>query len=131
MSRDEQARELLAAEVDKMNRPVTAAAIRSDMFGDYMADAAIRAITKALRSASGGGMDATAMERLRIMSKQKLASEMEDHEIDCADWRGGYECLVNEARAVFASIAPDHPAENEKSSGEVLAELDGDHDDLR
>jgi hypothetical protein len=81
----------------------------------------LRAIIEALRGASGGGADDVAMERLRIMSKQKLASEMEDHEIDCADWRGGYECLVNEARAVFASIAPDHPAENAKSSGEVQA----------
>ncbi len=124
MSRDEQARarELVMAAYAEAGMQPQPWFLHDDPASFRGSDYFLfKAIIEALRGASGGGVDATAMERLRIMSKQKLASEMEDHEIDCADWRGGYECLVNEARAVFASIAPDHPAENAKSSGEERA----------
>jgi hypothetical protein len=47
---EKRARELLAAEVEKMNRPITAAQIRTGPNADYMEAAAIRAITAALHT---------------------------------------------------------------------------------
>lgn len=51
-----------------------------------------------------------AIERLRIMSKQKLLSELDDDDREAADVEGGYDQLVKDARFVFAAMNPK-PAE--------------------
>jgi hypothetical protein len=50
-----------------------------------------------------------ALERLRIMTKQKLPDELDEDDQERADWRGGYETFCHESRAIFAALSQSIP----------------------
>lgn len=53
------------------------------------------------------------IERLRIMSKQRLSIEMDEEQVDGADWQGAYEWFVFESRAIYNSLTPSPNGEGE------------------
>lgn len=46
-----------------------------------------------------------AWERLRIMTKQRKASQMDEYEQECADWQGAYDWFCDESRAIYTALA--------------------------
>lgn len=46
-----------------------------------------------------------ALERLRIMAKQKLSSELDEEEQERADWQGAYDFFCTESRAALAALS--------------------------
>jgi hypothetical protein len=50
--------------------------------------------------------DSDAIERLRIMAKQRPTSEMDDEDIERADWQGAYDWFCTESREILQALSP-------------------------
>lgn len=81
-------------------RDGTSAGGDSDFFVQAFARHRIAALTRSSKSTVSDDV----VERLRIMSKQRLSSEMGEDDLENADWQGAYDHFVTEGRAIFAAL---------------------------
>lgn len=65
-------------------------------------------------SASSGAPNADAIERLRIMAKQRSSAEMDSEDLENADWQGAYDWFCAESREIFASLSHGSPVQGER-----------------
>jgi hypothetical protein len=49
-------------------------------------------------------LEAQMIERLRIMSKQRKSSQMDEDDLESADWQGAYDWFCDESRAIYAAL---------------------------
>lgn len=64
-----------------------------------------------------------AVERLRIMSKQKQSTEMDDEDRERADWQGGYDFMCEEARKALAALVIDRALRPATMPGDVVEQV--------